>query len=61
MPRAFSIPIAPGCEPEPLDIDDLTVVYQDDPECAVGPSGHCEFSMADQFKRCIYCGKENEQ
>lgn len=62
--RSFSIPIAPGSEPEPIEIEDLTVIYDDGAEesepCDLSPSGQCEYSMADNFTHCIHCGRENE-
>lgn len=61
--RAFSIPIAPGSEPEPIEIDDLTIVYDDGGGdgvlyCDLSPSGQCEFSPADHYRRCIHCKRE---
>lgn len=64
--RAFSIPIAPGSEPEP--IDDLTMVYEDAKlddfgfivkPCDKSPSHQCEYSMTNNFERCVHCGRES--
>ena len=61
MPRSLTIPIRSGSEPEPIEIDDVITVYEDDNEsdlCDKSPSGHHEYSMADGFTCCIHCGKD---
>jgi hypothetical protein len=70
MPRALTIPIASGSEPELIDIDDASEAIGVEPETDefsypvevwnLNPTGYCEYSMADHFTRCIHCGRKSE-
>ncbi len=63
MPRALSIPIHSGSDPEPIEIDDAheSVGEIDDfgdviELCDKSPSGHCEYSISDPDV-CMHCGR----
>jgi hypothetical protein len=71
MPRrAISIPIGAGSEPELIEIDDEQEAIGVEPEtdefdypievCDLNPTGYCEYTMADNFRRCILCGRKSE-
>jgi|GEM_PF-6167588 len=67
MTRTLTIPLSSGSEPEiedcteavgsSFDFDDVT----GDPiePCAKSPSGQCEYSIADNFRRCVHCKQES--
>lgn len=68
--RSISIPTGAGSEPELIDIDDATEAIGVEPDiddfgdiiepCEKNPNGHCEYSMADGFTRCVHCGRKSE-
>jgi len=71
MARAtIQIPIASGSEPELIEIDDARKAAGVEPEtdefaypievCNLNPTGYCEYSMADNFRCCIHCGRKSE-
>lgn len=68
MIRSLTIPIGAGSEPELIEIDDASEAvgefevddYGDVFElCPRSPSDQCVYSMTDNFKCCIHCGRES--
>lgn len=63
MPRRLTVPIGAGSEPDLIEIEDIHDAigeFQDiDTPCDRSPSGQCEYSMSDNFRCCIHCGKES--
>ena len=66
MPRALTIPIGAGSEPELVDPADAqeAIGFVDDfdevPEpCDDSPRGYCEYTIADNYRRCIHCKRES--
>jgi hypothetical protein len=63
LPFALAVPVASGSDPDVIEIDDCIQVYGDWPEidtpCEASPVDQCEYSAVDNFRRCIYCGRES--
>jgi hypothetical protein len=61
LPLTLAVPVASGSDPDVIEIEDAINVYGDFPEidtpCDASPVDQCEYSITDNFRRCIYCGK----
>lgn len=60
-PRALTLPISSGSDPDVIEMEDCTEAVGDFPEidtpCPRAPAGQCEYSMRDGFRRCMHCGQ----
>jgi hypothetical protein len=69
-PRSLTIPISSGSDPEPIEMDDATEAIGVEPEtdefaypvevCDLNAAGSCEYTLTDNFRRCIHCGRRSE-
>lgn len=59
--RAVTVPISNGSDPDVIEIDDCTNVYQMFPEierpCDKSPVGECEYNALGDPDICIHCRK----
>ncbi len=69
MSRSICIKLGAGSEPECIEIDDAKEAVgevEDDgfgnvvDLCIKSPSGQHQYSVADQFRACVYCGEDSE-